>query len=286
MPNAIVSSLTRLVTPDRTKQLKKRLMGDWPKGRELRSLLGAKAAEQVFDIVLESGIVKPQIAMKTNTDDNVLGTIDLFLELEIANCTRTMRTIHQAAGDKLTHGKFAALIGANTMPEANYGALPHESRERKAARWVCNASNTTRGNAAEIQIIEQIINLAVLLNTPMHLLTGVDTVNKLLIAGGGRTEARGPVVLPMASPLPSSPGGRAMLEASIRFIEGRTPGTHGCQWVDLGCYLLGAAIGCHGFPDANGRTGRVLYAICQVRSGGFAGLTTAGEELMHGLPHQ
>lgn len=270
---------------DRAKKLKKKLMTDWPKGRELRGLLGAAAAEQVFDLVLGNGYIAPQIAMKTNTDAQVLNVVDIFLDLEIANCTRTMRHIHQAAGYKLTRGLFGPLVGANTMAPAAYGVVAGDTDARKAARWVCNASNTTRGNVAEITIVERMIEMAIRMGTPMNFMGGLDTINKLLIAGGGNHAARGPVALPMPSPLPSSVGGRVLLEAAVKFIESRTPGQAGCQWVDLGCYLLGATIGCHGFPDANGRTGRVLYAICQVRSGGaFAGLTTVGEQTLHGLP--
>ena len=49
--------------------------------------------------------------------------------------------------------------------------------------------------------------------------------------------------------------------------------------------LLGATIGCYGVSDANGRTDRVPYSNCQVRSGGAsAGLTTVGEQMLHRLP--
>lgn len=270
---------------DRTKKLKKRLMTDWPKGRELRGLLGVKAAEQIFDLVLGNGYIAPQIALKTNTDLQVLNTIDIFLDLEIVNCTRTMRLIHHAAGYKLTHGQLAQVIGANTMAPAAYGVVVGDTEAKKAARWVCNASQTTRGNVGEIALIERMIGMAVRMGTPMNAMSGLDTINKLLIAGGGQHAARGPVALPMPSSLPSSVGGRVMLEVAIAFIQSRTPGAANCRWADLGCYLLGATIGCHGFPDANGRTGRVLYAICQVQAGGaFTGLTVAGEKLLHGLP--
>lgn len=272
---------------NQAKDLKKKLMTTWPKGRELRQIIGPKPAEGVFDLILASGYVSPQLNTGRRDDDLLQNLIDLFLDLEIENLNRTMRTIHHAAGYKLTRGTFGPIVNANTMPEVSYGVVVGESNAKKAARWVCNASNTTRGNVAEITIIERIIETAVQKTTAVNMLQGVDSINKVLLLGGGRHQARGPVVLPMRSPLPSSVGGRVMLESAMRFIEGRTPGTANCQWVDLGCYLLGAAIGCHGFPDANGRTGRVLYAICQVRGGGgFRGLTTAGEELVHGLPHQ
>jgi hypothetical protein len=269
---------------DRSKKLKRKLMGDWPKGRELRGLLGVNAAEQIFDLVLGSGYIVPQIAIKTNTDRQVLNTIDIFLDLEIENCTRTMRHIHQAAGNKLSRGLLAPVIALHTMAPVAYGVQVGDTEAMKAARWVCNASQTTRGNLAEITLIERMIDMAIRMDTPMNFMSGLDTINKLLIAGGGQHAARGPVALPMPSPLPSSVGGRVLLEAAITFIQSRTPGQANCQWADLGCYLLGATIGCHGFPDANGRTGRVLYAICQVRGGGvFTGLTSVGEKLLHGL---
>src|SRR6516165_4819787 len=54
----------------------------------------------------------------------------------------------------------------------------------------------------------------------------------------------------------------------------------------LGCYLLGVTIACHGFPDASGRTGRVLYAICQCmlsEDNGFKRLKPEAETLLTGL---
>src|SRR5215472_4962676 len=50
--------------------------------------------------------------------------------------------------------------------------------------------------------------------------------------------------------------------------------------------LLGVTIACHGFPDASGRTGRVLYAICQCmlsEDNGFNRLKPEAETLLTGL---
>lgn len=182
---------------DRSKKLKKKLMGDWPKGRELRGLLGVNAAEQIFDLVLGSGYIVPQIAIKTNTDQQVLNTIDIFLDLEIENCTRTMRHIHQAAGNKLSHGLLAPVIALHTMAPVAYGVQVGDTEAMKAARWVCNASQTTRGNLAEINLIERMIDMAIRMDTPMNFMSGLDTINKLLIAG--RWHCPCPVPCPRAS---------------------------------------------------------------------------------------
>ena len=66
----------------------------------------------------------------------------------------------------------------------------------------------------------------------------------------------------LGNPFLSSMGGRFLLKAAIDTIANYKPGD-AKGLASLGCYLLGVTIACHGFPDASGRTGRVLYAICQ-----------------------
>jgi len=52
-------------------------------------------------------------------------------------------------------------------------------------------------------------------------------------------------------------GRRFLLKAAIDTIANYKPGD-AKGLASLGCYLLGVTIACHGFPDASGRTGRVL----------------------------
>ena len=269
----------------RTRKLKQKLMGRWPKGRSLVRMLGRDAAGKLFDVVLASGYVTPQIADGNRSDEQVLDVVDHFLVLEIENLQRTALMVGSLVG-KLDSASLAAMVANNQMAPQVYGVQPGDSDAMAAARWVCNASNTARGNVAEIDITRRIIERAVAVS-PLTTLQSLDTINTILMEGGGRAQARGPVPLPMPSPLPSSMGGRYLLEVAAGFVSGRVAGNHNCRYADLGCYLLGITIGCHGFPDANGRTGRVLYAICQIRAGaGFTGLSTDGEELLHKLPAQ
>jgi hypothetical protein len=268
------------------EKLKRRLLTVWPKGRTIIQMIGKDPATELFDIVLANGYVRPQYANQRQTEQQILtNVVDLYLDLEIINFNKATRVNNGlTTGFK---GQHANTIANNIMAENTYGVQPNDSDLTKAAKWVCNASNTTRGNAAEIAITASIIQMSINARTPITFMVRLDAINRSLMAGGGRNEARGPVALPMSSPLPSSMGGRVLLEAAVSFLASRTHGAANCLWTDLGCYLLGATIGCHGFPDANGRTGRVLYAICQVQSGAaFQGLTTVGEEALHGLPHQ
>jgi Fic family protein len=47
--------------------------------------------------------------------------------------------------------------------------------------------------------------------------------------------------------------------------------------------LLATVVGFHGLGDGNGRTGRALYAISQLRNNRFTPLTKQEFSLLHGL---
>lgn len=268
---------------DRTAKLKNRLIRDWPKGQQLIRTLGPGPAGALFDIVLAGGMVTLQIADSKKSDGDVLKIVDLFLDREIENTVRTGGALGSLAS-RLGAGDLAPIARQNAMNAASYGALPGDSETMKAARWVANASTTARGKGGSITETNNIITMAVAASTPMTVLDGIDYINKLLLEQGGRSEARGPLIAP-PSQLPSSPGGRRLLEIAMQYLGGRTPGGASCAWEDLACYLLGAVIGCHGFPDANGRTGRVLYSICWIRGGSpFIGISPAGEQQLTRLP--
>lgn len=269
---------------DRAKKLKKHLVQHRPKAQQVVRTLGNKPADELFDLILAGGIVKPQVDNPKVSDDRVLDIIDEFLSLELENVQRTGHVLANLAA-KLDAGSLATLLTTHTMPAATYGVTTADSITTRAAKWVCSASQTTHGDAASITDTNNILAMAVAAQTPMNDIQGLDYINQLLLGQGGRREARPPVILPAKSPLPSSPGGRRMLEVAVGYLKGRQPGAPNCPWTDLGCFLFGAVVACHGFPDANGRTARVLYAICRIRSGApFSGLTRAGEDQLTGLP--
>ncbi|WWL45322.1 hypothetical protein V5O39_06320 [Pseudomonas parakoreensis] len=47
--------------------------------------------------------------------------------------------------------------------------------------------------------------------------------------------------------------------------------------------LLGTVVGFHGFGDGNGRTGRALYAISEIRKNRFNPLSKEAFSALHGL---
>jgi len=253
-------------------------------------MLGQKPGEALCDVVLGNGTIKPLIKNQNYTDVQVLGFAELFLDMEIANWGRTCRAVTDLI-QSLNGGTLGNVVGTDTKAPGTYGCVGTDSDARRAARWICGASLSVAAKLnAQINKVETLLNKYTQAGAASITNLGtLDKINKALMKGGGRNESRGPV---MASPLPSSMGGRELLKNAMIFIQGRTLGAANCGYLGLGCYLLGIAIGCHGFPDANGRTGRFLYAVAQLKginagaagvASPFRGLTVAGENKLHRL---
>jgi hypothetical protein len=264
---------------DRAPRLKKRALNS-AKGRDLIDVLGPELADTLVDVILEDGKIKPGIAQGTFTEDQLHAAVENYLDIELNNIARTGQTLSKLASG-LAGGRLAPIARANLMTPKAYGGSPEASETMNAARWVCNASMTVKREHLRVTPTQHVIHMAVAAGTPMNTLSGIDAVNQLLVGQGGSTTARGPQP---ASPTPSSVGGRRLFEVAMRFVAARPPGGSGGTWQDFACYLLGAVIACHGYTDANGRTGRALYAICWIRSGEpFKAISAAGEGQLHGL---
>ena len=52
---------------------------------------------------------------------------------------------------------------------------------------------------------------------------------------------------------------------------------------DIGKQLFAGVIGYHGFVDGNGRMGRALFAISELRKDQFIPLALSAEDALHGL---
>jgi len=254
-----------------------------PLGVDFIRRLGAESSDELFEIILSNGMISIQIGNARQTNDFIIGLVNDHLNREMVNFVRTSNTILGLKGKLNTLGLLNGIVTANARPEGQYNAAAGDDNATKAAKWICGAS-TTIAAGGPIESIRSMIAEAVRVNTPMTNYYSVKIINDLCIAGGGgRTIPRGPIIAP-PSPLPSSMSGAVLLKNAMQSIANRTPNDP-VGWKDLGCYLLGAVVSSHGFTDANGRTARVLYAICQIKSGQpFVAPTSAGESIFNELP--
>jgi hypothetical protein len=291
-PSATLTTVgrgTQLTPGDRTAKIKRRLAENSLKGQQLVRTLGSGPAGEVFDVVLGQPLLQLHIKNERQPEQAVQSIADFYLDVDLENIARTGATLGSLAS-RLTAGSLESVATTYAKPPEQYDAKRHDSEAMKAAKWVFYASTTMTGRDKRgsslilIQKTSDVIARAVAKGTPMNVLGSLDAINALLLDQGGRNEPRAPFITPKG-PLPSSPAGRQMLRVAMRYLASRTPGGTGCAWKDLACYLLGAVIGCHGFPDANGRTARVFYSICWIRGGTpFVGLSPDGENELTGLP--
>lgn len=254
--------------------IKKKLLGR-PKGIQLKNQLGAQNGDKIAQYLVDNSLAA---GIGANwSDDQLIGAGETLMDIEIDNAISAGLVLGKLAS-KLTGGQLAPLIGANTLAEAQYGATAADADSRKAATWVCHASNTLQ--PAAVGSVENVINEAVRVTTVTSL-EGILSVNAALLHGAQVPAGR--AIVP-GSPLPSSIAGRRLLQVAAQYIEGANPGV-GVAWTDLACYLLGTVIRTHGFVDANGRSGRALYAVALLKGGApFTAITVAGERALHGLP--
>ena len=247
-------------------------------GLELKTLLGEAAAKASLNLIVDHNLKAGFSSMKV---DAAVEATAGFAEIEV----KTVKAINIVVADlaqKLKDGKIKLILDANEMKPAEYGAKEGDSEAMKASRWVNNASNSTKGNEAEIKIVAKIIEEAIK-KTKLTDSAHLATLNKVL-ANKKTADYRAIV---MSSPLPSSPAGARLLNVALQDISKKKIGDPGMAAADLPGYLLGALVRCHGFVDGNGRTARVAYAVAMLQGGlPFKAVTSKGEKALHGLDEQ
>jgi hypothetical protein len=243
-------------------------------GKALEKALGKDAVKEIIE-----GIVTHSLAaqLKTGKDADLAKFAVEFLKIEQKNAMAIAQHI-QKLGSDFTAGKLKGLIEANKMEPAAYGATDGDTAYVKAAKWIGFASTTTKSNPTENAAVAKILEEAEK-KTDIQNYEHLVALNKVL-APRPTSTYRG--VVP-ESPLPSSPGGAALLKLALGIAAKKKP-AKADDWRDLACFLFGAVIRCHGFIDANGRTGRAAYALAHLKGKiPFVAMTVAGEKLLTGL---
>ncbi|MGI3066660.1 VopS family T3SS effector adenosine monophosphate-protein transferase [Vibrio diabolicus] len=235
-------------------------------GKNLTSLIGESAAKS-----LAGRVVKDYGGGVSAAQKNPAGSItqmQAVFDMEVIHLKSAQRHIEGLASTDLSQGVYAEGLAEDAFNKSGVT----DNLERAAA-WIINASNSKGNDAENITSLlkEYASNGKDLLN-----MDNLKELHARLVPDVER-DYRGPNI--SGGTLPSSIGGEGMLKQHIEGFLKEKPVAD----KDLGKHLFAGVIGYHGFTDGNGRMGRMLYAIAELRNDSFNPLAMNAENSLHGI---
>ncbi|HHX8270444.1 TPA: VopS family T3SS effector adenosine monophosphate-protein transferase [Vibrio diabolicus] len=235
-------------------------------GKKLTSLIGESAAKS-----LAGRVVKDYGGGVSAAQKNPAGSItqmQAVFDMEVMHLKSAQRHIEGLASTDLSQGVYAEGLAEDAFNKS--GVTDNVER---AAAWIINASNSKGNDAENITSLlkEYASNGKDLLN-----MDNLKELHARLVPDVER-DYRGPNI--SGGTLPSSIGGEGMLKQHIEGFLKEKPVAD----KDLGKHLFAGVIGYHGFTDGNGRMGRMLYAIAELRNDSFNPLAMNAENSLHGI---
>ncbi|MGY5514095.1 VopS family T3SS effector adenosine monophosphate-protein transferase [Vibrio antiquarius] len=235
-------------------------------GKKLTSLIGESAAKS-----LAGRVVKDYGGGVSAAQKNPAGSItqmQAVFDMEVMHLKSAQRHIEGLASTDLSQGVYA-----EGMAEDAFNKSGVTDNVERAAAWIINASNSKGNDAENITSLlkEYASNGKDLLN-----MDNLKELHARLVPDVER-DYRGPNI--SGGTLPSSIGGEGMLKQHIEGFLKEKPVAD----KDLGKHLFAGVIGYHGFTDGNGRMGRMLYAIAELRNDSFNPLAMNAENSLHGI---
>ncbi|MCZ0741387.1 VopS family T3SS effector adenosine monophosphate-protein transferase [Vibrio diabolicus] len=235
-------------------------------GKNLTSLIGESAAKS-----LAGRVVKDYGGGVSAAQKNPAGSINQMqavFDMEVMHLKSAQRHIEGLASSDLSQGVYAEGLAEDAFNKS--GVTDNVER---AAAWIINASNSKGNDAENITSLlkEYASNGKDLLN-----MGNLKELHARLVPDVER-DYRGPNI--SGGTLPSSIGGEGMLKQHIEEFLKENPVAD----KDLGKHLFAGVIGYHGFTDGNGRMGRMLYAIAELRNDSFNPLAMNAENSLHGI---
>lgn len=231
------------------------------KTQELEALIGKTALDDLLTTVLaKNGIDLSTARSAGNGYADLLETVS---EIE-ARKVNYMKG-HQQNLLKQDLGK-APYNGV--LPESHYNTQGFTDNAKRAGAWIVHASNSP-GNDLDsiVAILREYANSNKTLTDP-------DVIRQLHVSIAPATSEIVRVGV-SDKKYASSISGFAVMQDHLKKLD--TAHDHFSK------QLLGTVVGFHGFGDGNGRTGRALYAISEIRKNRFNPLSKEAFSALHGL---
>ncbi|MCC8373207.1 effector protein [Photorhabdus sp. HUG-39] len=235
-------------------------------GKKLQDLMGHQATAQLTNklVAPKQEFVSLEQLRKQPSAANAVASLEPVLMMEEKNLLAAQHHQEVIGGQDLNQGIYAEILS-----EESYNPNKLTDNVDRAAAWILKASSS-KGNEWS--------NFTALLKEYTH--NGKDLTDSQVLkelhhrlVPNIERDYRGPAI--SGGSLPSSIGGAAMLAHHLETLDKEDP--------QIGKQLFAAVVGFHGFTDGNGRMGRLLYALTELRAGQFSPLSLQTENALHGI---
>ncbi|MFJ7281395.1 hypothetical protein [Pseudomonas sp. NPDC099000] len=231
--------------------------------QDLEALIGRTAVDDLFAAVLDKSQFGYTSARSASGAQGYADTLATYAQFEVKNVTYMKGYQQNVLKQDLGKAPFN-----QAMAEATFNPNGFTDNSQRAGAWIVNGS-TSPGN--DVDSIVQVLRDYAGNNKPLtdpavikevHARIAPATSDVVRIAVNDRKYA-------------SNISGFAAMEQHLKTLD------TGHEYFDK--HLLATVVGFHGLGDGNGRTGRALYAISQLRNNRFTPLTKNEFSLLHGL---
>ncbi|MHA3735653.1 hypothetical protein ACXR0M_08230 [Pseudomonas sp. Eth.TT006] len=236
----------------------------FPSYKQLEQLIGDKALKELLETYLEKSS-SSYATMRASGDTYFLETVDILGELELRN----LRYVQDYQLNILKRDLGSAPFDG-VYPEVRYNPNGYTDQAERAGAWIAYSSNSIK-NEGPNNVIATLREYA----SDSRALNDIDLIKELHVKLADATKDVSRVGVHPEVKYPSSIGGFALMQEHLKKLDA----VHD----HFSKQLLATVIGYHGFGDGNGRTGRALYALSEMRRNRFQPLSNEAFDELHGL---
>ncbi|PAW51317.1 hypothetical protein CKQ80_25745 [Pseudomonas moraviensis] len=231
------------------------------KAQELEALIGKTAIDELLATVLAKNGIDLQAARSAGKGYTDL--LETVSEIEA-------RKVNYMKGHQqnLLRQDLGKAPYNGVLPESHYNVQGFTDNAQRAGAWIVHASNSQGNDLASIvAVLREYANSNKALTDPdvirqLHVSIAPATSDVVRVGVNDKKYA-------------SSISGFAVMQEHLKKL--------GTAHEHFSKQLLGTVVGFHGFGDGNGRTGRALYAISEIRKNRFNPLSKEAFSALHGL---